>query len=134
MVGAIALLFVFQLVGEAIHRLVGVPVPGAVIGMVLLVVWLALRPVRWGRPGMGAGPGRGGESGRLEAVTAWLTAHLSVMFVPAAVGVMEQGAMFARFGLALMLATAVSVVLTIVVTALVLRWALARFAPDEAAA
>jgi len=133
-VGAIALLFVFQLVGEAIHRLVGVPVPGAVIGMVLLVVWLALRPVRWGRPGMGAGQGRGGESGRLEAVTAWLTAHLSVMFVPAAVGVMEQGAMFARFGLALMLATAVSVVLTIVVTALVLRWALARFAPDEAAA
>ena len=140
MVGAIALLFVFQLVGEAIHRLVGVPVPGAVIGMVLLVVWLALRPVRWGRPGMGAGqgrgagPGRGGESGRLEAVTAWLTAHLSVMFVPAAVGVMEQGAMFARFGLALMLATAVSGVLTIVGTALVLRWALARFAPDEAAA
>jgi len=133
-VGAIALLFVFQLVGEAIHRLVGVPVPGAVIGMVLLVVWLALRPVLWGRPGMGAGPGMGGESGQLEAVTAWLTAHLSVMFVPAAVGVMEQGAMFARFGLALMLATAVSVVLTIVVTALVLRWALARFAPDEAAA
>lgn len=128
MVGAIALLFVFQLVGEAIHRLVGVPVPGAVIGMVLLVVWLALRPVRWGGRVMGGGPAR------LEAVTAWLTAHLSVMFVPAAVGVMEQGAVFARFGLALMLATAVSVVLTIVVTALVLRWALARFAPDEAAA
>lgn len=126
MVGAIALLFVFQLVGEAIHRLVGVPVPGAVIGMVLLVVWLALGPVRWAGPGMGGG--------RLEAVTAWLTAHLSVMFVPAAVGVMDQGAVFARFGLALMLATAVSVALTIVVTALVLRWALARFAPDEAVA
>ena len=119
MVGAIALLFVFQLLGEAIHRLVGLPVPGAVIGMVLLVVWLAMKRL---------------EQPRLEAVTTWLTAHLSVMFVPAAVGVMEQGAVFARFGVALVLATAVSVVLTIVVTALVLRWALARFAPDEAAA
>jgi len=112
--GAIAVLFVFQLLGEVIHRLIGLPVPGAVIGMVLLVAWLAARPR--------AAP-------RLEPVSTWLTGHLSVMFVPAAVGVMEQGAVFARFGVALVLATAVSVVLTLVVTALVMRWALARFAP-----
>jgi holin-like protein len=117
--GAIALLFVFQLVGEAVHRLARVPVPGPVIGMVLLAAWLALR--RRDNP-------------RLTAVSSWLTGHLSLMFVPAAVGVMEQGAIFARFGIALVVATAVSVVLTIVVTALVLRWALARFAPDGAAA
>jgi putative effector of murein hydrolase LrgA (UPF0299 family) len=115
MAGAIALLLVFQLLGEAIHRLAGLPVPGAVIGMVALVAWLAVRRR---------------SHDKLESVSGWLTAHLSVMFVPAAVGVMEQGPVFVRFGVALVLATAASVVLTIVVTALVMRWALARFAPE----
>lgn len=118
MVGAIAQLFVFLLAGEALHRLSGLPVPGAVIGMVLLVIWLA--SVR-------------GDRTRLESVSSWLTAHLSVMFVPAAVGIMEEGGVFARFGTALVVATTVSTLLTIVVTALVMRWALARFAPTEAA-
>lgn len=108
MIGAIALLFVSELAGEFIRRLVGLPLPGSVIGMVLLVGWLAA--VRRERP-------------TLELVTAWLTAHLSVMFVPAAVGVIQQGRALSRYGIALGLATAVSVVLTLVVTVLVFRWA-----------
>ena len=37
MIGAIALLLVCQLAGEIIHRLTGLPLPGSVIGMVLLL-------------------------------------------------------------------------------------------------
>lgn len=116
MIGAIALLLVCQLAGEAIHRLTGLPLPGAVIGMVLLVGWLAL--VRKERP-------------TLEAVTGWLTAHLSIMFVPAAVGLIDEGAALSRYGVGIVVATVISVLLTLCVTALVFRWALRRFAPDE---
>ncbi|GAA0213159.1 holin-like protein [Brevundimonas nasdae] len=116
MIGAIALLLVCQLAGEAIHRLTGLPLPGAVIGMVLLVGWLAL--VRKERP-------------TLEAVTGWLTAHLSIMFVPAAVGLIDEGAALSRYGVGIVVATVISVLLTLSVTALVFRWAVRRFGPDE---
>lgn len=121
MIAAIALLFLFQLLGEGLHRALGLPLPGAVIGMVLLVGWLALAQRR-----------KALVPARLEAVTNWLTAHLSVMLVPAAVGIMEQGRAFALYGVGIVLATAASTVLTIVVTAVVFRWALARFAPASA--
>jgi holin-like protein len=113
MLGAIFLLLACQLAGEAIHRLTGIALPGAVIGMLLLVGWLAA--VRRTRPG-------------LAAVTAWLTAHLAVMFVPAAVGLVDEGAVLSRYGLGLVTATIAATVLTLAVTALVFRWALARFA------
>ena len=116
MIGAITLLLVCQLLGEAIHRLTGVPLPGAVIGMLLLIGWLAL--FRKERP-------------TLDAVTGWLTAHLSVMFVPAAVGLINEGAVLSRYGVGIVLATCVSTILTMVVTVAVFHWA-SRNVPDEA--
>lgn len=116
MLGAIALLLVCQLAGEAVHRFAGVPVPGSVIGMALLLVWLAL--VRR-------------ERLSLEKVTAWLTAHLAIMFVPAAVGLMNEGPVLARHGVAIIVATAISTLLTLVVTALVFQWAIKRMDHDD---
>ena len=116
MLSAIALLLACQLAGEAAHRFLGVPVPGAVIGMGLLLAYLAL--VRRERPS-------------LEAVTGWLTTHMAILFVPAAVGVVQEGAILKAHGLAIVLATVVSTVLTMVVTALVFVWAIRRFKPDE---
>ncbi|WP_312813735.1 CidA/LrgA family protein [Brevundimonas sp. BH3] len=111
MLGAIALLLICQMAGEAVHRFAGVPVPGSVIGMALLLVWLAL--VRRERPS-------------LEVVTGWLTTHLAIMFVPAAVGLMNEGPVLARHGVAIIVATVISTLLTLVVTALVFQWAVRR--------
>ena len=116
MIGALALLFACQLAGETVHRLAGLPLPGSVIGMLLLIGWLAL--VRKERP-------------TLDAVSGWLTAHLSIMFVPSAVGLIEQGPALSRYGVGLAVATAVSTVLTMVVTVLVFRWAARRGEPAE---
>ena len=74
--------------------------------MVLLLAWLALVPR---------------ERLTLTQVTGWLTAHLSIMFVPAAVGVMEEGAILSRHGLGIVVAVTVSTLLTLAVTALVFR-------------
>ena len=116
MIGALALLFVCQLAGEIVHRLAGLPLPGSVIGMLLLIAWLALAQK---------------ERPTLEAVSAWLTAHLSIMFVPAAVGLIEQGPALSRYGVGLVVATALSTVLTMAATALVFRWAARRSDPVE---
>lgn len=116
MIGAIALLLVCQLAGEAIHRLTGLPLPGAVIGMVLLLAWLAFVPR---------------ERLTLTQVTGWLTAHLSIMFVPAAVGVMEEGAILSRYGLGIVVAVVISTLLTLAVTALVFRAVAGRDEPDS---
>lgn len=116
MLQAIALLLVCQLAGEALHRFVGVPVPGSVLGMGLLLLWLAV--ARRERPS-------------LDQVTGWLTAHLPIMFVPAAVGLMQEGPILQRHGLAILLATVVSTVVTLVVTAYVFQWAIHRMKLDE---
>ena len=117
MLAAIALLMTCQLMGEVIHRVTGLPLPGSVIGLVLLLGWLALVPR---------------ERPTLKAVTAWLTAHLSIMFVPAAVGLIDEGEPLSRYGIGILAATAVSTLLTMVVTALVFRWAVTRFGAGDA--
>lgn len=116
MLPSLFLLLICQALGEVLHRLTGLALPGSVIGMMLLIGWLAL--VRRERP-------------TLSAISAWLTAHLSIMFVPAAVGLMQEGDALARYGVGLVVATTVSTIVTIIVTAAVFRWALHRFTPEE---
>ena len=106
MIGAIALLLTCQLLGETLHRLTGIPLPGAVLGLLLLLLWFVIRPR---------------ERPVLSVVATWLIAHLSIMFVPAAVGLMQQGAILSRYGVGIVIATAVSTILTLLVTVSVFR-------------
>jgi holin-like protein len=114
LIAAIAQLFVCLLIGEAIYRLTGVPLPGSVIGLGVLLAWLAL--VRRQRPTLGL-------------VSAWLTAHLSIMLVPSAVGIIDQGPILSRYGLAIVVATVASTLLTLAVTAWVFVWVARRIEP-----
>lgn len=68
-------LLLFQLIGETIARGSGLPIPGPVIGFVLRGVALAASP---------------GLRREVDPVAAGLLRHLSLLFVPAAVGVMQQ--------------------------------------------
>ena len=111
MISAFTLLLVYQTLGEIAVQLAGLPVPGPVIGMLLLFATLCLR----------------------GAVPAWLRepcqqllSHLSLLFVPAGVGVMLH---FQRIGaewFAISVALVASTVITIGVTALVMQ-ALRKF-------
>ncbi|BBO20271.1 MAG: murein hydrolase transporter LrgA [Rhodocyclaceae bacterium] len=107
MLGALTILLVFQLIGEVIAQLLALPIPGPVIGMALLFAALALR---------------GGPSPGLRDTAQNLLQHLSLLFVPAGVGVMLH---FNRIGdewLPLAVSLVGSTVLTIAVTALVLHF------------
>lgn len=106
MLNAITLLLVFQLAGEAVSLWFDLPVPGPVIGMGLLFATLALR---------------GGADDQLRNAAQTLLQHLSLLFVPAGVGVMLH---FERIGdewLPILVALAVSTFVAVLVTALVLR-------------
>lgn len=67
-----------QLVGEVVVRLLDVPIPGPVVGLVLL--WAVLT---WRRTPDDAPVVRTGDA---------LLAHLQLLFVPAGVGVVALGA------------------------------------------
>ena len=111
MIAALATLLLFQLLGEALALLTGLPVPGPVLGLALLLVTLAWRPA-W-----------------LQAIrptTQGLLQHLSLLFVPAGVGVMQHlqrlGNEALAIGVALVLSTVVGLVVSAWVMMALMRW------------
>ena len=125
MVQAFAVLLVCQLMGEGIVHLTGAPVPGPVIGLVLLAIALAVRERRGARLPLG--------DTALARAAGGLLVHLSLLFVPAAVGIVQQGGVLAANGLSIIVALVVSTVLALAVTAVVFVWAARRFVPEERA-
>jgi len=81
-IGALATLLLCQLAGEVLARVLHLPVPGPVIGMVLLFAALLLR----GRP----------EPVPLGATADALLGNLGLLFVPAGVGVVLYLPLLAR--------------------------------------
>ncbi len=73
MINGITWLLGCQLVGELLVNLTGLPVPGPVVGMLLLFVLML-----WRRPDEDAGVSRASSA---------LLRHLQLFFVPAGVGV-----------------------------------------------
>ena len=107
MIETLATLLVFQTIGEVLSYTLRLPVPGPVIGMALLVLWLALRPAAYER---------------LREASVGLLRHLSLLFVPAGVGVMLHTGRLAAEWLPIVVAVLASTALTIAVTALVTDW------------
>ena len=111
MIGALTILLVFQLLGEVIVRWSGAPAPGPVVGMVLLFLLLQ---------------GRKTLPDSLRATAETLLSHLSLLFVPAGVGIMQYGALLSREWLAVVVALVLSTLITLAVTALVMIAVLRR--------
>ena len=101
----LAWLLVMQLAGEALSRALSLPVPGPVIGMLLLWPALGFAAVR--EP--------------VTDVARFLLAHLSLLFVPVGVGVITHLDVLRHYGLRLAAVIVLSTWIGIAVTALVLR-------------
>ena len=100
-----AWLLLLQLAGEALARLLRLPFPGPVVGMLLLVVALQWPLVR--EP--------------VQITAHFLLSHLSLLFVPVGVGVITHLALLRDYGLKLMLVIALSTWASMAVTALLMR-------------
>ncbi|CAJ0693259.1 CidA/LrgA family protein [Ralstonia mannitolilytica] len=107
MLQTFAILLTFQSVGELLTYSLRLPVPGPVIGMVLLVAYLLV------------------DKGRvleiMQGTVSELLRHLTILFVPAGVGVMTQLSRIGQEWLPIVVATVVSTWLAIAAGALVTR-------------
>lgn len=101
MIEALAVLLLFQLVGEVLVQFTGVPVPGPVVGMMLLFAGLLAR---------------GSIPEYLRHTSLVLLRYLSLLFVPAGVGVMLYVDRIADEWLAILIALFFSTWLSIAVT------------------
>lgn len=117
---SLGLILLCQLIGEAIAHGTGVPVPGPVIGLVLCVGLLLLRDQMVERMPAEL------RDGSFEKTGAGLLSHLSLLFVPAGVGVIQRLDVLARNALPIVLAVVVSTVLGMMVTALVFTYVARR--------
>lgn len=106
MLPALTTLLVYQLIGEVLVHMTGLPVPGPAIGMSLLFLTLYAK---------------GDLPPALRDTANGLLQHLSLLFVPAGVGVMVHFARVSQELPAIAVSVIASTVLAIAATALVMK-------------
>ncbi|WP_251863860.1 CidA/LrgA family protein [Achromobacter sp. Marseille-Q4962] len=113
----ISLIVAFSLVGQAVAAATGLPVPGGVIGMALVLVLLATRRLRVRNVHRGA---------------SWLLGEMLLFFVPAVMSLLDHREFLGMLGLKLLLAIVLGTALVMTGTALTIdlcyRW-MNRHAP-----
>jgi holin-like protein len=109
-IASLSLILLCQLAGEALVRGIGVPMPGPVAGLMLLLLLLLLRD-RYSMLARGPLQGDG-----VEPTSNGLLANLSLLFVPAGVGVVQKIDLIVHHGIAFLGVLAISVLITLLVT------------------
>jgi putative effector of murein hydrolase LrgA (UPF0299 family) len=110
MIASLSLILLCQLAGEVFVRALGLPMPGPVIGLMLLLTLLMARD-RFAVLARGPLQGDG-----VESASRGLLANLSLLFVPAGVGVVQKLDLVAEHGVAFVGVLAISVLATLLVT------------------
>ena len=108
---SIAILLTFQLIGEALVQVAGLPLPGPLAGMLLLFAALVLR---------------GGVPESLGHTSSTLLQNMMLLFIPAIAGVMLHFDRVAAEWQPFLVACVVGAAVTLVVTALTFLWLLKR--------
>jgi len=111
MIRGMAVLLAFQFAGELIATFLDIPIPGSVVGMVLLLLALVLGivMVEW-----------------LQGAADLLLSHMALFFVPAGVGVMVHFDLIAREWLPITVGTVVSTFAVMAATGWVAKGLTAR--------
>lgn len=106
MLEALAILLLCQLLGELTVAALSLPIPGPVVGMIILFIGLMIH---------------GSIPDPLAQTANGLLAQLSLLFVPAGVGVMTHLTLLGNQWLPLSASLIVSTLLTIAVTGLLMQ-------------
>jgi holin-like protein len=111
----LAVLLLCQSLGEVLARGLQLPLPGPVMGLLLLLVLLNWAPLQ-ATVAAGAEP---------------LLQHLSLLFVPVGVGVVSHLALLSQYGLRIVAVLVLSTLVGLAVTALLLQFLLRASPPPE---
>jgi len=104
-INGITILLIYQLAGEITALLLRIPVPGPVLGMIMLFFTLVARR-------------RSAQS--LELASNSLLSHLALLFVPAGVGIIVHFERIVEEWLPLTVALLASTVITMIATAAIM--------------
>src|SRR5579871_2128187 len=104
MLQQLVMLMAFQAIGEAVVKVIGVPFPGPLCGMLLLLVYLQVV---------------GGPSEQLAAVGSTLVDHLGLLFVPAGTAIITYGALLVHEGLTILAALFLSTIIAVLAAGMI---------------
>jgi len=111
MIRALAILLLCQLAGTVLQQALGLPVPGPVLGLLLLLgIFLRI----------------GGPGEALRETSQGLLKNMGVLFVPAGVGVVGELGVLKDNAIALLIAIPVSTILGLLVTGTIMQWFMRR--------
>ena len=109
------ILFVISLIGEGISSFFHLPIPGSIIGLFLLLIALQLKWIRLRH---------------IHAVAEFLIANMTILFLPAGVGIMERWNAISANIVPIILIIMGALVLNIVVIAVVVGFIKKHFEGD----
>jgi len=109
------IIFMISLVGEGISSVFYLPVPGSIIGLVLLFLALQFKLLRLRH---------------ISMVGNFLLANMTILFLPPAVGIMDKFQVIAPYLLPIILIVLGAIVLNVCVIAVVVQLIKTRFEGD----
>ncbi|AOZ94044.1 CidA/LrgA family protein [Paenibacillus crassostreae] len=106
-IAQVVLLYLFYLAGEFVQKLLDLPIPGSIVGMLLLFVLLLFKtvPVSW-----------------IEDGSSTIILYLPLFFIPSTVGIVNHLNIFSGRGLVMILILVVSSAITIGAAAHTSQW------------
>ncbi|WP_151734895.1 CidA/LrgA family protein [Paenibacillus tengchongensis] len=106
-IAQVGVLYLFFLAGEFLQKQLQLPIPGSIVGLLLLFVLLLLKivPVKM-----------------IEEGSSFILAYLPMFFIPATAGIMNHLDIFSGKGLLLIGILVISSVITMAVTAHSSQW------------
>lgn len=109
------IIFSISLIGEGISNVFHLPIPGSIIGLIILFLalqfkWLRLRHV--------------------NMVGHFLLANMAILFLPAAVGIMDKFHLIAPYLFPIVLIIFVAIVLNVIVIAFTVQFIKRRYEGD----
>ena len=112
------IIFSISLIGEGISYLFHLPIPGSIIGLILLFLALQFKILRLRHVSM---------------VGNFLLANMTILFLPPAVGIMDKFHVIAPYLLPIVLIIVGAIVINVVVIAVVVHFIKNRFEGDYGA-
>ncbi|HEL9644992.1 TPA: CidA/LrgA family protein [Streptococcus suis] len=109
------IILIFSFLGEAISSLFHLPIPGSIIGLILLFLALEFKVIRLRH---------------INTVGNFLLANMTILFLPAAVGIMERFDAIKSFLLPIVLIILGAIFLNTLVIGLVVQFVKRQFEGD----
>ena len=112
------IIFTMSLIGEGISTLVHLPIPGSIIGLLILFLCLQLKWLR---------------IRHVTLVGSFLLANMTILFLPAGVGIMAKWNLISHFWAQILLIVVGALIINMLILGKLVEWIKVKFEGDYVA-